>query len=190
MQAFGRSSAAESLSPRVRDEWVSHRRLTTILPESLRKRTRKKPTTAAASYEAGRTCMKSRPSRVMPLMAERRSRVSGTCSTGVCPHGAQVRTAIENRVKPGFVYPDDGGLLLFGFFLMAGQRCSYHALIATSSRLCGPLNGLLPTPATLPEQSPNMITMITNSKGLLNHHRHTARCPDVSAKAIGLGSSG
>jgi hypothetical protein len=101
-----------------------------------------------------------------------------------------VRTAIENRVKSGFVYPDDGGLLLFGFCLMAGQRCSYHALIAASSWLCGSINGLLPTPSSFSQQSPHMITMRAHAKGAMNHLSHMAGCPHVSTKAIHFGSLG
>jgi hypothetical protein len=41
--------------------------------------------------------MNSRPSGVMPLMAERWSWVSGTRKTGVCPQGAHVRTAMGSK---------------------------------------------------------------------------------------------
>jgi hypothetical protein len=53
-----------------------------------------------STVEEERTCMNSRPSRVMPLIAERWSRVKGTRRPGVCPRGAHVRTAIGNRENP------------------------------------------------------------------------------------------
>src|SRR5579885_156577 len=52
------------------------------------------------------------------------------CLPSWCPGAHRHR----QQIKPGFVYPDDGGLLLLGFFLMAGQRCSFHCLMASSLR--------------------------------------------------------
>src|SRR5207253_9175509 len=40
----------------------------------------------------------------------------------------------RQQIKAGFIYPDNGGVVLLGFFLMAGQRCSDHCLIASSLR--------------------------------------------------------
>lgn len=60
--------------------------------------------------------------------------VNLTRRMGVRPRGAQVRTAIGTRLKPRFIYPDDGGLILLGFFLSAGQRSCDHFLMASSLR--------------------------------------------------------
>src|SRR5262249_36760713 len=53
--------------------------------------------------------------------------------------------------------------------------------------LCCPLNRLLPTPARLTQQSPNMVTMIADAKAPVNHFCHAACRPDIASKAIGFG---
>jgi len=40
----------------------------------------------------------------------------------------------RQQIKPRFVYPDDGRLVLVGFFLIWGQRSPDHCLSASSLR--------------------------------------------------------
>ena len=40
----------------------------------------------------------------------------------------------RQQIKPGFIYPDDGRLILLGFFLMSGQRSFDQCLSASSLR--------------------------------------------------------
>jgi hypothetical protein len=47
-------------------------------------------------------------------------------SIGVDGHGKQIKSRL--------IYKDDGPLFLLGFFFNAGQRCSFQAAIAASSR--------------------------------------------------------
>src|SRR5260370_18295429 len=49
----------------------------------------------------------------------------------------------------------------------------------------GSLDRWLPT-SCLSQQLHDMIMMILDSKGSMNHQRHTTRCPDISSKAITL----
>jgi hypothetical protein len=53
--------------------------------------------------------------------AIRWSRVNLPRRTGVCPRGAQVRTAIGNRYNPASSRPVNGGLLLLGFFSLVAN---------------------------------------------------------------------
>ena len=69
--------------------------------------------------------------------------MSGTRSSGVCPHGAQVRTANREHIEAGLISPDDGAPFGDRFFSSACQRSCHHAWMAASSR-CVPRE---PTPS-------------------------------------------
>src|SRR5436309_798823 len=40
----------------------------------------------------------------------------------------------RQQIKAGFIYPEDGSLVLLGFFFIVGQHCSAHCLMASSLR--------------------------------------------------------
>jgi hypothetical protein len=56
--------------------------------------------------------------------------------------------------------------------------------------LGGLLDGRHAAPACLMQQPSDMIPMIADSKGLINHLSDTACCPDTSAKTMGFSSLG
>ena len=50
--------------------------------------------------------------------------------------------------------------------------------------------GLLPTPANLVQEAPDMIAMIAHPEGALDHDGHSAGGPHLSPKAIPFSSLG
>src|SRR5258708_19831323 len=96
--------------------------ITTIGPEILRISTRRKPTTAAALYESGRTCMNKRPSGVIPLMKDQMIARQLDPQHRRLPAWRPGAHCHRQQIKARFVYPDDGCLVLLGFFLMAVPR--------------------------------------------------------------------
>jgi hypothetical protein len=55
--------------------------------------------------------------------------------------------------------------------------------------LGGPLDGLLPAPAELSEQTTDMVAVIAHAEGVPEHLHDPVSRPHVAAKAIGLCSA-
>lgn len=112
-----------------------------IGPAILRKSMRRKPTTPAASEEAGHTCKKSRPSSVMPLISDQV--ITGEWNpehrrlSAGCPRANGQR----QQVKSGFIYPDDSSPFLLSL------PPSLLFMLAFRSRFSAPLRSLLTTAA-------------------------------------------
>src|SRR5258707_3442638 len=118
--------------------------ITTIGPEILRISTRRKPTTAAALYESGRTCMNKRPSGVIPLMKDQMIARQLDPQHRRLPAWRPGAHCHRQQIKARFVYPDDGCLVLLGFFLMAGQRASGATFTGAFVRLVDPSRAPVP----------------------------------------------
>src|SRR5260370_39785867 len=111
--------------------------ITTIGPEILRISTRRKPTTAAALYESGRTCMNKRPSGVIPLMKDQMIARQLDPQHRRLPAWRPGAHCHRQQIKARFVYPDDGCLVLLGFFLMAGPLLRAGSLCRVIRRVGG-----------------------------------------------------
>ena len=96
----------------------------------------------------------------------------------------------RQQIKSRFVYPDDGGLVLLGFFLMSGQRSSDHCLSASSLRWLARSTGFCRLQPASRNQPPDVIAVIAHPKGSLDHLGYPAGGPHIPTKPIGLGSLG
>jgi len=61
--------------------------------------------------------MNNRPSAVMPLMKDQMIARQLDAQNRWLPAWGPGAHRHRQQIKPGFIYPDDRGLVLFGFFL-------------------------------------------------------------------------
>src|SRR5260370_33315487 len=67
------------------------------------------------------------------------------------------------QIKPRFVYPEDGRLLLAAFFLIWGHRSSDHLLPRLVVALAPTLAGVLTAPYRVRHQPPNVFSMLPHA---------------------------
>jgi hypothetical protein len=89
--------------------------------------------------------------------------------------------------KPSFINPENGGLLLFDFFL-SGPALFLPLFDGCFIALTGSRDGLVPTPPMFAQKPTNMVRMIGDAKRPRNDFGDPACCPHIPAKTVGFRS--
>ena len=95
----------------------------------------------------------------------------------------------REQAKARFIYEDDGAFFLFGLFLSAGHRSSFHLWMAASSRWVARWTGLPSTVLDGTQDAATMGWVVADAEDPLDHLRDPLRRPDLPAIAKRLRSS-